>query len=91
MAHSVGERYGELDTETTQALLATLMADFDASRALYSGSMASRHPNQDMSYEALTNLEDVKLTAPPELLATMPLDMVLKGGLWEDKVWQYKA
>ena len=33
---------------------------------------------QDMSYEALTNLEDVKLTAPPELLATMPLDMCLK-------------
>ena len=41
---------------------------------------------QDMSYEALTNLEDVKLTAPPELLATMPLDMCLKGGQWEDKV-----
>ena len=39
-----------------------------------------------MSYEALTNLEDVKLTADPELLATMPLDMCLKGSQWEDKV-----
>lgn len=46
---------------------------------------------QDMSYEALTNLEDVKLTAPPELLATMPLDMCLKGSQWEDKVNAYAA
>lgn len=47
---------------------------------------AAAGPAQDMSYEALTNLEDVKLTAPPELLATMPLDMCLKGSQWEDKV-----
>ncbi|KAL0029214.1 hypothetical protein WJX79_003669 [Trebouxia sp. C0005] len=40
---------------------------------------------EDMSYEALTSLEDVKLTAPPELLATMPLDMCLKGGAWDNK------
>ena len=52
---------------------------------------ASLDPWDDLplSYEALTNLEDVKLTAPPELLATMPLDMCLKGGQWDDKVWSH--
>ena len=65
-------------------ILAALMADFD--RAATAGGTASGNGQQDLSYEALTNLEDVKLTAPPELLATMPLDMCLKGGQWEDKV-----
>ncbi|DBB01217.1 TPA: hypothetical protein ACH3X1_001091 [Trebouxia sp. C0004] len=74
------------DLESSQALLASLMADFEASRAVHSSSHGMGSGHQDMSYEALTNLEDVKLTAPPELLATMPLDMCLKGGPWDDKV-----
>ena len=69
----------------TQSLMA-LMADFESSRAVSAGSMAAGSGQQDMSYEALTTLEDVKLTAPPELLASMPLDMHLKGGQWEDMV-----
>jgi hypothetical protein len=74
------------DLESGQALLASLMADFEATRAVHSSSHGMGSGHQDMSYEALTNLEDVKLTAPPELLATMPLDMCLKGGPWDDKV-----
>lgn len=80
---------GSSNDEASHALLAAFMADFDASRAFNGGSTASGSGQQDMSYEALTNLEDVKLTAPPELLATMPLDMCLKGGQWDDKVDQY--
>ncbi len=76
---------GSFDLESSQALLASLMADFEATRA-HSSSRGMGSGHQDMSYEALTNLEDVKLTAPPELLATMPLDMCLKGGPWDDKV-----
>ncbi len=74
-----------------EAILAHLMADFD--QGVRAGSMHTGPGSgqQDMSYEALTNLEDVKLTAPPELLATMPLDMCLKGGQWEDKVQQGKC
>lgn len=71
-------------TPFDQEIFAALMADFG--RAGNAGSTASGSGQQDMSYEALTNLEDVKLTAPPELLATMPLDMCLKGGQWDDKV-----
>ena len=77
---------GRFDLESSQALLASLMADFEATRAAHSSSHGMGTGHQDMSYEALTNLEDVKLTAPPELLATMPLDMCLKGGQWDDKV-----
>ncbi len=77
---------GRFDLESSQALLASLMADFEATRAVHSSSHGMGSGHQDMSYEALTNLEDVKLTAPPELLATMPLDMCLKGGPWDDKV-----
>ena len=77
---------GRFDLESSQALLASLMADFEATRAVHSSGHAMGSGHQDMSYEALTNLEDVKLTAPPELLATMPLDMCLKGGPWDDKV-----
>ncbi len=77
---------GRFDLESSQALLASLMADFEATRAMHSSSHGVGSGHQDMSYEALTNLEDVKLTAPPELLATMPLDMCLKGGPWDDKV-----
>lgn len=80
IAHSFLSGGSHLDQE----VLATLMADFD--RAANAGSTAPGSGQQDLSYEALTNLEDVKLTAPPELLATMPLDMCLKGGQWEDKV-----
>ena len=69
-----------------EEILAALMADFDRAATAHAGSTASGSGQQDLSYEALTNLEDVKLTAPPELLATMPLDMCLKGGQWEDKV-----
>lgn len=72
-----------------EEILAALMADFD--RAATAGSIASGSEQQDLSYEALTNLEDVKLTAPPELLATIPLDMCLKGGQWEDKVHRTTA
>lgn len=79
IAHSFLSGGSHLDQE----VLATLMADFD--RAANAGSTAPGSGQQDLSYEALTNLEDVKLTAPPELLATMPLDMCLKGGQWEDK------
>lgn len=85
IAHSLlgGSRF---DDESGHALLATLMADFEASRAVHGLGQGSGSGHQDLSYEALTNLEDVKLTAPPELLATMPLDMCLKGGPWDDKV-----
>ncbi|KAL0047082.1 hypothetical protein WJX82_006047 [Trebouxia sp. C0006] len=76
---------GRFDLESSQALLASLMADFEATRGVHSSSHGMGSGHQDMSYEALTNLEDVKLTAPPELLATMPLDMCLKGGPWDDK------
>ena len=72
-----------------EEILAALMADFD--RTATAGSTASGSGQQDLSYEALTNLEDVKLTAPPELLATMPLDMCLKGGQWEDQVHRTTA
>lgn len=75
---------GRFDLESSQALLASLMADFEATRAVHRSSHGMGTGHQDMSYEALTNLEDVKLTAPPELLATMPLDMCLKGQ-WDDK------
>ena len=80
IAHSLLGGGGHINEE----VLATLMADFD--RAANAGSTVSDSGQQDLSYEALTNLEDVKLTAPPELLATMPLDMCLKGGQWDDKV-----
>lgn len=85
IAHSMMGGGSPFDDE---AILAHLMADFE--QGVHAGS---RHTGpgsgqQDMSYEALTNLEDVKLTAPPELLATMSLDMCLKGGQWEDKVLQ---
>ena len=86
IAHRLLGGPGSFNEETSHALLASLMADFDASRAMHAGSVASGSGHQDMSYEALTHLEDVKLTAPSELLATMPLDMCLKGGDWEDKV-----
>lgn len=72
------------DSPFSEEILAALMADFD--RAATAGGTVSGSGQQDLSYEALTNLEDVKLTAPSELLATMPLDMCLKGGQWEDKV-----
>ncbi|KAA6428738.1 MAG: zinc finger family protein [Trebouxia sp. A1-2] len=76
---------GRFDLESSQALLASLMADFEVTRAVHSSSHAMGSGPEDMSYEALTSLEDVKLTAPPELLATMPLDMCLKGGAWDNK------
>lgn len=90
IAHSLlgGSR---LDEESSHALLASLMADFEAaggmtvSSTMSHGRQGMSNGHQDMSYEALTNLEDVKLTAPSELLATMPLDMCLKGGPWEQK------
>ena len=69
-----------------EEILAALMADLDSAAIAHAGSTASGSGQQDLSYEALTNLEDVKLTAAPELLATMPLDMCLKGGQWRDKV-----
>ncbi|KAL3141100.1 hypothetical protein ABBQ38_003455 [Trebouxia sp. C0009 RCD-2024] len=80
IAHSLLGGGGHVNAE----VLATLMAEFD--RAANAAGTASGSGQQDLSYEALTNLEDVKLTAPPELLATMPLDMCLKGGQWDDKV-----
>ena len=91
IAHSLlgGSRF---DEESSHALLASLMADFEAaggmtvSSAMSRGHQGMSNGHQDMSYEALTNLEDVKLTAPSELLATMPLDMCLQGGHWEQKV-----
>lgn len=85
IAHSMMGGGSPFDDE---AILAHLMAEYN--RGVTAGSMHTGPGSgqQDMSYEALTNLEDVKLTAPPELLATMPLDMCLKGGQWEDKVLQ---
>lgn len=85
IAHSLlgGSR---LDAESRHAVLASVMADFGAAGGMHAASSAMSNGHQDMSYEALTNLEDVKLTAPLELLATMPLDMCLKGSPWEQKV-----
>ena len=82
IAHSLVGGGSPFDEE----ILAALMADLDSAAIAHAGSTASGSGQQDLSYEALTNLEDVKLTAPPELLATMPLDMCLKGGQWRDKV-----
>lgn len=76
-----------LDPAPSHVLLASLMAGLEASTGMHASGSSFGNGHQDMSYEALTNLEDVKLTAPPELLATMPLDMCLKGGQWDDKVW----
>ena len=75
--------------EASHALVASLMAGFEASRGMHASNSSFGSGHQDMSYEVLTNLEDVKLTAPPELLATMPLDMCLIGGQWDDKVWSH--
>ena len=86
IAHSLlgGSRF---DEESSHALLASLRADLAAAGGMaVASSAAMGNGHQDMSYEALTNLEDVKLTAAPELLATMPLDMCLKGSAWDQKV-----
>lgn len=87
IAHSLlgGVRLDE-GARNANALFASFMAEFESTNGGYDSSHESGNGHQDMSYEALTNLEDVKLTALPELLATMPLDMCLKGGPWEDKV-----
>ena len=87
IAHSL-RAMGRLRTteDDNWAHLASLMADLDDLGAVREAGVGTGIGHQDMSYEALANLEDVKLTAPPELLATMPLDMCLRGGPWQDKV-----
>ena len=49
-------------------------------------SIFGRAPSRDMTYEALCQLEDVRLTTSKGTLDALPLDMVTVGSEWLDQV-----
>ena len=49
-------------------------------------SIFGRAPSRDMTYEALSQLEDVRLTTSTGTLDALPLDMVTVGSEWLDQV-----
>ena len=49
-------------------------------------SIFGRAPSRDMTYEALCQLEDVRLTTSRGTLDALPLDMVTVGSQWVDQV-----